>query len=144
MKVIQSGTQIIHTLPSGETFNIEHLQRWQELSPRQQGFVTHFIESAQQKTLSRVLSGVSEETLKSWEKESAFAEVLLQVDLLFTEGLQALDYIESLTNGKIRGRVLTARRAKGYEPKHTITQQNNLNLISGEGGLSGILKALKS
>jgi hypothetical protein len=86
------------------------------------------------------MTGVTKADLKSWEQDDIFTQILATIDIIFTEGLASLDYLEAVTNGKIRGRVLQARKAKGYEPKAQV-QKNTLNVI-GEGGLSGIMKLI--
>jgi hypothetical protein len=140
MNIIKSGSDIIKTLPSGETFNVESLDTWFSLTPNQRVYLNKYMDSLGQVEMSRIFSGITKSELAEWDKDNSFVAAKETIDLLFTEGLSALDYMEAITNGKIRGRVLQARRAKGYEPKET--NKNQLVINAPQGGLAGILGAL--
>lgn len=138
MEVITSGTAIIKTLPSGDSFNIEMLDNWSELSPMQRAYLHAYMDTIGQVNMARLTTGVGLAKLKEWESDDRFMSALEMIDDLFTDGLRALDYMESVTNGKIRGRVLQARKAKGYEPKTT----KQTNVLIGTGGLGNIVRQL--
>lgn len=138
MEVITSGSQIIKTLPSGESFNIEMLDGWQELSATQRAYLHAYMDTIGQVNMARMSLGLRQATIEAWSNDPVFFGALTIIDDLFTDGLRALDYMEAVTNGKIRGRVLQARQAKGYEPKAT----KQTNLIVGAGGLGNLVKAL--
>lgn len=138
MEIITSGTAVIKTLPSGDKFNIEMLDGWKELSASQRAYLHAYMDTIGQVNMARLTVGVTPGTLKEWSEQPVFAEALVMIDELFTDGLRALDYMESVTNGKIRGRVLQARKAKGYEPKAT----KQTNVLIGSGGLGNIVRSL--
>jgi hypothetical protein len=138
MEIITSGTAVIKTLPSGETFNIEMIDGWDELSASQRAYLHAYMDSIGQVNMARMISGISKSLLEEWGTQPGFAHALEMIEDLFTDGLRALDYMESITNGKIRGRVLQARKAKGYEPKTT----KQTNVLIGAGGLGNIVRQL--
>ena len=140
IEIIKSGTQVVKQLPGGGSFNLESIDDWELLSSKQRVYLTQYADSLGQNELTRIMTGVTKADLKSWEQDDIFTQILATIDIIFTEGLASLDYLEAVTNGKIRGRVLQARKAKGYEPKAQV-QKNTLNVI-GEGGLSGIMKLI--
>lgn len=140
MNIIKSGSDIIKTLPSGETFNIEVIDGWDDLSGVQRVYLHKYMDSLGQVEMSRIFAGIKKADLSEWEQDDIFMSAKETIDLLFTEGLSALDYMEAVTNGKIRGRVLQARRAKGYEPKEN--NRNQLVINAPQAGLGGILAAL--
>ena len=142
IEIIKSGTQVVKQLPGGGSFNMESIDEWELLSSKQRVYLTQYADSLGQNELTRIMTGVTKADLKSWEQDEVFTQILGTIDIIFTEGLASLDYLEAVTNGKIRGRVLQARKAKGYEPK-TQVQKNTLNVI-GEGGLSSIMKLIGS
>jgi hypothetical protein len=139
MNVITSGSEVIKTLPSGASFNIESLDGWDDLSSSQQAYLHVYMDTVGQTEMSRLTCGIRKDTIERWLQDPAFASCLDTIDLLFTDGLRALDYMESITNGKIRGRVLQARKAKGYEPKGSAAPK----LIVSKGGLGNLLKELE-
>jgi hypothetical protein len=95
-----------------------------------------------QETATRLVAGIKRSELETWKKDKLFLAALQDVEELFTEGLRAVDYSEAITNSKIRGRVLQARDAKGYEKKQNGSTTNNV-IATSESGLAGLLSALK-
>jgi hypothetical protein len=138
MNVITSGTDLIKVLPSGNTFNVSMLDAWEELSASQRAYINEYIDSLGQVNMARMKIGLSKQTLNEWMSDPVFSECIESVEEIFTDGLRAVDYMESVTNGKIRGRVLQARSAKGYEPKAT----KQTNVLIGSGGLGNIVRSL--
>jgi hypothetical protein len=137
MKVITSGTEIIKVLPSGASFNMEMLEGWEELSASQRAYLHAYVDALGQVTMARMRVGLTKAILNEWMGDCVFVDCLEAIEDLFTDGLRAIDYMESVTNGKIRGRVLQARKAKGYEPKAT----KQTNVLIG-GGLGNIVRSL--
>jgi hypothetical protein len=139
MNVITSGTDIIKRLPSGEKFNIETLDGWDDLSGKQRAYLHAYMDTIGQENMARLSLGLKQNAVDAWATEAVFKNCIEIIDDLFTDGLRALDYLEAVTNGKIRGRVLQARKAKGYEHK---SNPRNTLIAVGTGGLGGIMKAL--
>lgn len=140
IKTVSSGTDIIKVLPSGESFSLQKLDKWNELSLDEQTFLSMYVDTVGQKTLARTLAGLPAYKLKEFEKNEMYVDTLADIELLLTEGLKALDFVDSLTNSKIRGRVIQARESGSYTKN---TQKNTLNVFAdGKTGLREILKAL--
>lgn len=140
IKTVSSGTDIIKVLPSGESFSLQKLDKWEDLSLNQQTYLSIYVDTVGQKTLARTLSGLSASHIKEFESDDNYVETLSDIDTILTEGLKALDYVDSLTNSKIRGRVIQARESGSYNKN---TQKNTMNIFAGEkSGLREILKAL--
>ena len=140
MNIITSGTQVVQQLPGGGNFDISSIDGWEDLEPKQKVYLLQYADSLGQNELTRILTGVTRSDLQRWADDHDFIEIRDTIDIIFTEGLASLDYMESVTNGKIRGRVLQARKAKGYEVKSG-THNTQVNVI-GEGGLANIMKLI--
>ena len=128
--VIKTGSAIIKEI-SGQEITLSNLEGWHNLQPLQQSFFEVYCDTKMQETATRVALGISKAELEGWKTLPDFKLILDDIDSLFTEGLTALDYLDSLTNSKIRGRVLQARNAKGYEKK-AVTTTNNVITTSND------------
>ena len=141
MKIMQTGHSTIKEF-GGEKLNITCIEEWTELTARQQNYLSIYVDNMMQETATRLVAGVKRSELETWKKDTIFLSALKDVEELFTEGLRAVDYQEALTNSKIRGRVLQAREAKGYEKKQNGSTTNNV-ISTSESGLAGLLSAIK-
>lgn len=142
IQVFSSGTQFIAELPSGEQFKLEALEGYEELGGDQKLWLSHYLQSNLQKTMTSTITGVSVSKVNHWCKnDEQFNYVKDQLEDIYTEGLASLDLMEGFTNQKVRSRVLTARKAKGYEKEKGGTTNNNL--IVQSDGLKGLLENLK-
>ena len=137
MKYLEESESLMSSLPNGDQINLTQIEGWYNLLPEQHTYITHYVASVMQETSARIAAGVSKADLKAWNDDSDFKKVMEDIEALFTEGLAAIDYRESLSNPKIRGRVLAARQAKGYTKEKT---QNNHLHIHGAGGIANLLK----
>lgn len=140
IKTVSSGTDIIKVLPSGESFSLSKLEGWNDLTLDQQTYLSVYVDTVGQKTLAKSLSGLTQSKVDSFNDDDNYVSTLADIEALLTEGLKALDYIDSLTNSKIRGRVIQARESGSYTKD---TQKNTLNVFAdGQKGLREILNAL--
>jgi hypothetical protein len=136
LQVITSGMDVIKKLPSGESFNITMIPNYNTLQVTQQLFLDFYIENLLQKNLACMLIGIKISQIDQWlESSPEFKEAYETVNDVFTEGLETVDYLDSLGNSKIRGRVIDRRRGKGSNNK---TVNNNTLNVFGEGGLHNL------
>lgn len=135
IQYIVGGGDVLQTLPNGQFVNIEMLEGYDRLSAEQKVYIQFYVASIQQETSARVSAGVTKRTLESWKQEKTFTSIIEDIDDLFREGLSALDYTDALTNSKVRGRVLQAKKAKGYVKE---SSPNNHLHLHGEGGFNAL------
>lgn len=128
--IVSNDTSTIITLPSGDTVDIMYLESWDKLQPKQQLYITLIAKNVKQPTLARIKTGIDKSEYKEWLAQDSFLEVMEDVENIFTEQLIGIDFLDAINNPKVRGRVLQANKAKGYETKHNTTTNNNLILSS--------------
>ncbi len=144
---IVSGDSIIHRLPGGQNFDITCIEGFTELPAKCQWYLNAWYTSNMQTTLSAVMSGVSVATVDSWRRDVPnFREAEDTIRTIYTEGLRAVHFTESLHNAKIRGQVLKAMKAEGYEEKSGPKNQTNVLVLDAgqsKAGIASFVKQLK-
>lgn len=107
-------------LANGTTINVEDIPAWNDLTTDQQYFIICYVENFPSNAIACVRSNVTRSTFTKWRNEfGPFNDVYDLIKDLHVEGLLTKEYTDSIANSKIRGRVLMALNAPGYEKKGT-------------------------
>lgn len=125
-------------LPNGEYFLINKLDGWVELSQEKQAYLSAYFDTYPRRMRACFHSGIPQSTYVQWRKtDKKFVEMMDLIEQIHTEELEALEYIESYTDPKVRGRYLKNKSVR--EDKGSKVTVNNFN----GGKASDILKDLE-
>jgi len=127
-------------LPAGELVDFELFEEFSELSGEQKHFLLRYMEMYPRKLAAAQSVGVTKGVMDRWFLDPEFKRVANSIREYYAESLAAIDFEEAIEDSKIRGRVLKALKAEGYEPASSsrIGTQQNLLVSDGEG-LAGLL-----
>jgi hypothetical protein len=126
----------------GDTpINLSTIEGWENLEDLQKVWLSKYFDLYPNQSLTTINSGVSSHKFSSWRNQKDFKEIKEFIEQLKTDELSAIHYNESKVNSKIRGQVLKAVKAKGYEANDKAPSQN-LH-IHGASGMSAALNAIK-
>lgn len=124
---------------------MEGIDGFADLSPEQKLFLVKYIELYPAKLASAQAAGISPNKMKSWFTIPEFREIADIIREFYAESLAATHLDDAVHNPKVRGQVLKAIKAEGYEPttSNKVGTQNNL-VVANNAGLAGVLKLLKN
>jgi len=130
-------------LPAGELVDFELFDEFGQLSTEQKHFILKYMEMFPRKLAAAQSSGITKGVMDRWFLDEDFKRVVNSIREYYAESLAAIDMEEAITDSKIRGRVLKALKAEGYEPASSsrIGTQQNLVVTDG-GGLAGVLQQI--
>ena len=118
-------TQTVFVLPNGLEMQIEDVPGFVELTEKQRYFIECYIENFPSLSIAMVRSGTKKGEFNEWNYNfDVFHDVLSTIKDLHVEGLLIKEYTDSKENSKIRGRVLMALNAPGYEKKTSVTNNH--------------------
>jgi len=119
---------VVFELPDGTQIAIDDIPGFSDLTEQQRYFIECYVENFPSISIALVRSGVRRTEMNAWNYESeAFHDVFNNIKDLHVEGLLIQEYSDSINNSKIRGRVLMALNAPGYEKKTGVTN-NHLHI----------------
>jgi len=132
-------------LPGGDVIDMSQLEGFDELTHDQQRFLIKYLEMFPRKYSSAMAVKVTNNQLQTWEKDPNFAQIMNVIKQMYAESLSSVHLEEAFENSKIRGQVLRALNAEGYEAKESTKVGTQNNLVVGDGGgLAGLLSQIKS
>lgn len=126
---------------SGEVINLSSIDGWDNMDSLQKLWLSGYFDYYPNQSLTCLKTGISPSKLKQWKQSHGFFEVFEFIATLKNDELAAIHYEESKVNSKIRGQVLRAVKAEGYEPT-TKSTTNNLTVI-GETTMASLANELK-
>lgn len=129
-------------LPGGDVIDLDLIDGFNDLDPDQKQFIGKYLQMFPRKLAAAQAVGVSINKVKQWNNDEEFKSILETVKQIYAESLASVHLEESFTNSKIRGQVLKALDAEGYENKSQPKTQNNL-IVSSDQGLAGLINGAK-
>jgi hypothetical protein len=126
-------------LPDGYTLDMEAIDGFSELEPEQKNFLIKYLDTYPAKNQAAIQAKVSIFRMKSWFEDPTFSSIAEIIRELYSESLARIHFDDAVKNSKIRGQVLKAVKAEGYDQPTKVGTQNNLVVDSG-GGLASLLK----
>jgi|SRR5690625_5677218 len=104
-------------LDEDRILRLDLFEGWEELDDEQQLFLTEFAKNPFNEKLIAMQLGYNVGRIKVWKSDPIFHDLMIDIEDIYTEVMREADYRDALGNSKIRGRQLTARKAKGFDDK---------------------------
>jgi len=129
-------------LPGGDVVDLDLIDGFSDLDAEQKQFIGKYLQLFPRKLAAAQAVGISMYKVNQWNDDEAFKSILNTIKQIYAESLASVHLEESFSNSKIRGQVLKALDAEGYENKTNPKTQNNL-IVSSDQGLAGLINAAK-
>ena len=112
MDIIVSGQDTLIKLSDDNGFiDLSILDGWHELNADQRKYMGQLAKDPFNKTLTAMKTGVSMSTINHWlNSDYNFKAVQNQIMSIYKENLESIDYAESQSNSKTRGKTITRLR----------------------------------
>lgn len=107
IKFESGAVQVKKQLPSEEVFRMDYLEGWDDISEPQKAYLCTYFDTYPKKMKACVESGITQSAYRKWVNgDKQFIELMQIIEQIHREELEYLEYIESYTDSKVRGRYL--------------------------------------
>jgi hypothetical protein len=130
-------------LPNQEEIDIRIIPEVEKLEQRQIDFLSNYLASNLQATLSRLRLGIKNAEWNEWQQNTEFTSAFETVKLLYTESLRATHLYDSFTNSKIRTKTLSALDAEGFQDKKLSAKNQQINFFSDSNSMADLIESVK-